>query len=68
MVGWHQQLNEHEFEWTLGVGNGNGGLAGCSPWSLKELHMTKLLNCTKLKTHTHTHTHTHIHTHMHLSI
>ena len=27
MVGWHHQLNEHEFEYTLGVGNGQGGLA-----------------------------------------
>ena len=31
MVGWHHQLNGHEFEWALGVGNGQGGLACCSP-------------------------------------
>ena len=31
MVGWHHQLNGLEFEWTLGVGNGQGGLACCSP-------------------------------------
>ena len=27
MVGWHHQLNGHEFGWTLGVGDGQGGLA-----------------------------------------
>ena len=32
MVGWHHQLNGHVFGWTLGVGDGQGGLAGCSPW------------------------------------
>ena len=32
MVGWHHQLNGHEFGWTLGVGDGQGGLACCSPW------------------------------------
>ena len=32
MVGWHQQLDGHEFEQALGVGNGQGGLACCSPW------------------------------------
>ena len=31
MVGWHHQLNGHEFEYTLGVGNGQGGLVCCSP-------------------------------------
>jgi len=35
MVGWHQQLNGHEFEETLGVGNGQGGLVCCSPWGCK---------------------------------
>jgi len=33
MVGWHHQLNGHEFGWTLGVGDGQGGLACCSPWT-----------------------------------
>ena len=32
MVGWHHQLNQHEFEQALGVGDGQGGLACCSPW------------------------------------
>ena len=32
MVGWHHRLNGHEFGWTLGVGDGQGGLACCSPW------------------------------------
>ena len=32
MVGWHHQLDGHEFEQALGVGDGQGGLACCSPW------------------------------------
>ena len=32
MVGWHHQLNGHEFEQALGVADGQGGLACCSPW------------------------------------
>ena len=44
MVGRHHQLNGHEFEKTLGVGDGQGGLAYCSPWCRKELDMTKWLN------------------------
>ena len=32
MVGWHHQLNGHEFEQALGVGDGQGSLACCSPW------------------------------------
>ena len=32
MVGWHHQLNGHEFELTPGVGDEQGGLACCSPW------------------------------------
>ena len=35
-VGWHRQLNGHEFEWTPGVGDGQGGLASCSSWGHKE--------------------------------
>ena len=41
MVGWHHQLNGHEFEQTLGEGEGQGSLACCSPWSRKELDMTE---------------------------
>ena len=36
IVGWHQQLNGHEFEQTLGVGDGQGRLVCCSPWGHKE--------------------------------
>ena len=32
MVGWYHQLDGHEFEQTLGVGDGQGSLASCSPW------------------------------------
>ena len=48
MVRWHHWLNGHEFEWTLGVGDGPGGLACCSSWGRKELDMTEWLNWTKL--------------------
>ena len=44
MVGWHQQLDGHEFEQTPGDGDGQGGLVNCSPWGLEELHMTERLN------------------------
>ena len=44
MVVWHHQLNEHEAELTLGVGDGQGGLACCSPWGRKESDMTEQLN------------------------
>ena len=40
MVGWHHQLNGHEFEQALGVGDGHGSLACCSPWVLKESDKT----------------------------
>ena len=49
MVGWHHWLNGHGFEWTLGVGVGQGGLACCGSWSCKELGMTEWLNWTELK-------------------
>ena len=32
MVGWHHRLDGHESEQTRGVGDGQGGLACCSPW------------------------------------
>ena len=41
---WHHQLHGREFEWTLGVGNGQGGLACCDSWGCKELDMTERLN------------------------
>ena len=44
MVGWHHQLNGHEFEQTLGDSEGQGSLECCSPWGHKELDMIKQLN------------------------
>ena len=44
MVGWHYRLDGHEFEWTPGVGDGQGGLAFCGPWGREELDMTERLN------------------------
>ena len=44
MVGWHHQFDGHEFEYTLGVGDGQGGLACCSPCCRKELDTTKQLS------------------------
>ena len=41
MAGWHHGLDEHEFEWTLGVGDGQGGLACCNSWGCKESDMTE---------------------------
>ena len=46
MVGWHHQLNGHE--WTPGVGDGQGGLACCSPWGCKESDTTERLKWTEL--------------------
>ena len=43
MVGWHHQLNEQESEQTLGDGEGQGGLACCSPCGRKESDMTERL-------------------------
>ena len=39
MAGWHHWLDGHEFEWTLGVGDGQGGLACCDSWGCKESYM-----------------------------
>ena len=46
MVGWHHWLDGHEFEQAQGVGDGQGGLACCSPWGHKESDMTEQLNWT----------------------
>ena len=48
MAGWHHWLDGHEFEWTLGVGDGQGGLACCDSWGRKESDTTKQLNWTEL--------------------
>ena len=48
MVEWHHQLNGHEFEQALGIGNGQGSLACCSLWSHKESDTTEWLNWTEI--------------------
>ena len=48
MVGWHHQLDGHEFEEALGVGEGQESLVCCNPWGLKELDTTEQLNWTEL--------------------
>ena len=47
-VGWHHRLNGHGFGWTLGVGDGQGGLACCDSWDRKESDMNEHLNWTEL--------------------
>ena len=49
MAGWHHRLNGHGFEWTLGVGDGQGGMACCSSWGCKESGRTEQLNWTEKK-------------------
>ena len=44
MVGWHYQLNGHEFEQVLDVGNGQRSHACCSPWGRNEFNMIERLN------------------------
>ena len=46
-VGWHHQLDGHEFEQALGVGDEQGSLVSCSPWGLKESDTTERLNRTE---------------------
>ena len=48
MVGWHHWVDGHEFEWTLGVDDGQGGLVCCSLWCrgvkiIEQLNWTELL-------------------------
>ena len=47
MVGWQHRLNGHEFGWTPGVGDGQGGLVCCGSWGRKESDTTEWLNWTK---------------------
>ena len=47
MVGWHHQLDGHEFEQALGVDDGQGSLVCCSPWGHKESDMIERLNWTE---------------------
>ena len=44
MVGWHRQLDGHEFEQAPGVGDGQGSLVCCSPGGHKESDTTERLN------------------------
>ena len=44
VVGWHYQLNGHEFEQALGDSEGQGSLVCCSAWGRKESDMTEQLN------------------------
>ena len=46
MAGWHHQLDGHEFGWTLGVGDGQGGLACCNSW-ITESDTTEWLDWTE---------------------
>ena len=48
MAGWHHLPNGREFEWTLGDGDGQGGLACCDSWGQKELDTTEWLDWTEL--------------------
>ena len=47
MAGWHHRLDAHESEWTLGVGDGQGGLACCNSRDRKESDTTERLNWTE---------------------
>ena len=42
MVGWHHQLNGHEFEQALGVGDGQGSLVCCSPWGSQRVRHDRM--------------------------
>ena len=44
MIGRYHQLSEHEFDQTLGDGEGQVNLAYCSPWDCKESDVTERLN------------------------
>ena len=48
MAGWHHWLHGRESGWTLGVGDGQGGLACCDAWGRKESDTTEQLNWTEV--------------------
>jgi len=50
MAGWHHWLDGCESGWTLADGDGQGGLACCDSWDLKESDRTEQLNWTELST------------------
>ena len=41
MIEWHHRLNGHEFGYTLGVGDGQGGLVACDSWGHNESDTTE---------------------------
>ena len=47
MLGWHHWCNGHGFGWSLGVGDGQGGLMCCGSWGRKESNATERLNWTE---------------------
>ena len=47
MAGWHHRLDGHEFGWTPGVGDGQGGLVCYDSWGCKESDTTEWLNWTE---------------------
>ena len=49
MVGWHDRCNGHDFGQTSGDGEGQGGLACCSPWGCKESDMTEQLTLSQIQ-------------------
>ena len=51
MVGWHHQLNGHEFKHAPGDSEGQGGLVCCIPWGNKKLNTTERLNNTIVRSH-----------------
>ena len=57
MAGWNHQLNGREFGQTLGVGDGQGGLACCNSWRRKESDTTERLNWTDAAIETHSSDH-----------
>ena len=48
IVGWHHWLDAHEFVWTPGVGDGQGGPVCCNSWGRKESDTTERLNWTEV--------------------
>ena len=52
MAGWHHWLDGRESGWTLGLGDGQGGLVCCDSWGHKESDTTERLNWTELNFHT----------------
>ena len=53
MAGWHHWLNGHEFEWTPGVGDGQGNLACWDSWGRKESDTTEWVNRTEVNIYKH---------------